>query len=550
MASLIPFLFLIIIHFPSLITPLVNGRALSPSASASAYPFFETAAGTSPTVSPAASPAPSEIQKICNVTKYPDVCASTLANYTTAPALEIVKTAIASTIANTNTAIEMVAKLMNSAANNPNLTEICFNCLEGLRHSLFRLQSSINGLPTGTKDARAWLASARFCLQSFKHVNDTVEIQNLSSFLEKVNMININALSMVRCFDIFGPDTGKWAAPKTERDGFWEPFKSTVLDFPTKFPTDLKIDLTVSKGGTGFKTVQEAVDAAPLNLTDKKFVIHIKEGIYDEIVRIKSSKKNIVFIGDGIGKTIITGKLDVSSGRSTLNTSTVGVNGDGFMAKDLTFKNEAGIPSKQAVAFKSSSDRSYIENCEFVGHQDTLYSYALRQMYKSCRIEGNIDFIFGNGAAYFKDCQIFVNPRLENPEKGEKNFVTAQGREDPMESTGFVFNNCTVTGTPEYMELFESNRTKHKNFLGRPWREFARTVFINSFLDAIIAPQGWKEWKGNESLSTCYYGEFGNRGLGSDLKGRVPWSSQIPTQYVPTYSMHNFIQGDDWLPKP
>ncbi|WCJ29064.1 Plant invertase/pectin methylesterase inhibitor superfamily [Euphorbia peplus] len=548
MASLIPFLFLII-PFLSLSTPLVNGQAPSESPTSSA-----TASSPSSSAAPAPSSASPAMQKICSITKYPDVCTSSLGGSTPTPP-DVVKNAITVAVTNTLKAQVMVTDALNGAGKNVNLSQYSVNCLEELSNSMFRLQSSINGLPSKTKDARAWMSAALVyqsdCLSNFKNVNDTVEINKLLTLLDSLTRMTSNALTLVRAFDLFGSDTGKWVGPKTERDGFFEPVENEELDFPTKFPTDLKVDATVSKDGTGFKTVGEAVEAAPVNLTGgKRFVINIKAGTYDEIVRVPLDRTNIVFIGDGIGKTIITGKMAVGPvGVFTYNTATVAVMGDGFMAKDLTIKNEAGIPTKQAVAFRSDSDKSYVENCEFIGHQDTLYIHGLRQFYKSCRVEGNVDFIFGNGAAYFKDCEIFINPRQELPEKGEKNAVTAQARTDAGQSTGFVFDNCSVTGTPEYMKLVQSNPKVHKNYLGRPWKEFARTVFIRSFLDSLILPAGWLEWDGNQSLSTLYYGEFENKGPGSDLKGRVPWSSQITPQRVPTFSVQNFLQGDEWLPK-
>ena len=101
------------------------------------------------------------------------------------------------------------------------------------------------------------------------------------------------------------------------------------------------------------------------------------------------------------------------------------------MASGLTIQNTAGPDAHQAVAFRSASDLSVIENCEFIGNQDTLYAQSLRQFYKSCRIQGNVDFIFGNSASFFQDCEILVRPRQVNPEKGENNALTAHGRTDP-----------------------------------------------------------------------------------------------------------------------
>ncbi|OVA01511.1 Pectinesterase [Macleaya cordata] len=288
--------------------------------------------------------------------------------------------------------------------------------------------------------------------------------------------------------------------------------------------------------------------ATPDNEEWPKFVIRIKQGVYEEIFRIPLRKKNVVFLGDGMGKTVITGSLNVGQpGLSTYNTATVGVLGDGFMARDLTFENTAGPDAHQAVAFRSDSDQSIIENCEFLGNQDTLYARALRQLYNQCRIEGNVDFIFGNSAAVFQNSIILIRPRQLSPEHGETNTVTAHGRTDPAQSTGFVFQNCLINGTNEYMKLYYQNPKVHKNYLGRPWKEFSRTLFIDCYLGDLITPQGWMPWDRDFALSTLYYGELGNSGLGANLSARVPWSSQIPKEYTKAYSLRNFIQADEWI---
>lgn len=349
-------------------------------------------------------------------------------------------------------------------------------------------------------------------------------------------------------YDVFGNETGSWVPPRTERDGFWEGVNGSGLgSFKSGFAV-LKPDVTVCKGGAcDCKTVQEAVDAGPSD--GRRYVIGIKEGVYEEMVRVPLEKKNVVFLGDGMGKTVITGSRNVGQpGVSTYNSATVGIKGDGFMASGLTIENTAGPDAHQAVAFVSDSDLSTIENCEFLGNQDTLYAHSLRQFYKSCHIEGNVDFIFGNSASVFQDCTILVRPRQLKPEKGENNAVTAHGRIDPAQSAGFVFHNCLINGTEEYMQLYYSKPKVHKNYLGRPWKEFSRTVFINCVLEALVTPQGWMPWTGDFALKTLYYGEFNSSGAGANASARVPWSSQIPANHVSSYSVQNFIQGSEWIP--
>ncbi|KAI3798511.1 hypothetical protein L1987_33788 [Smallanthus sonchifolius] len=148
-----------------------------------------------------------------------------------------------------------------------------------------------------------------------------------------------------------------------------------------------------------------------------------------------------------------------------------GILGDGFMASNLTIENTAGPDAHQAVALRTDSDQSVIENCEILGNQDTLYLHSLGQFFNSCRIQGGVDFIFGNSATIFQDCTILICPRKLTPEKGEKNAVTAHG----SQTTGFVFQNCLINGTEEYMKFYHKNPNVHQNFLGRLWKGFSRT---------------------------------------------------------------------------
>ncbi|XP_018859093.1 probable pectinesterase/pectinesterase inhibitor 51 [Juglans regia] len=501
------------------------------------------------------------IRQGCKATRFPSTCETSLTQSNHVPPnptpLQLIQSAIWVSSQNLHTAQSMVKSILDSSAGNANRTTAAKNCLESLRISEYRIsRTTEDALPHGRiKDARTWMSASLLyqqdCWSALKYANDTQMVNSTMSFLDSLVGLTSNALSMVFSYGIFGNETGSWAPPKTERDGFWEGGAGSGSDFRGGFPSKLMADATVCKDGSGgcYKTVQEAVNAAPDNAGERKFVIHIREGVYEETVRIPLEKKNVVFLGDGMGKTVITGSLNVGQpGISTYNTATVGVLGDGFMASGLTIENKAGPDAHQAVAFKSDSDLSIIENCEFLGNQDTLYARSLRQFYKSCRIQGNVDFIFGNSASVFQDCQILVCPRQVNPAKGEKNAVTAHGRTDPAQSTGFVFQNCLINGTEEYMVLFHNNPKVHHNYLGRPWKLYSRTVFIHCNLEVLITPEGWMPWDGDFALKTLYYGEFGNSGSGSNLSKRVTWSSQIPTEHILTYSVENFIQGDEWIP--
>ncbi|XP_010520347.1 PREDICTED: probable pectinesterase/pectinesterase inhibitor 51 [Tarenaya hassleriana] len=511
--------------------------------------------------SPPSAPPVAQIRLACKATRFPDPCVASLSEPGRVPPdpnpSKIIHSAIAVSFDNLKIAQSKVKSVLDSSAANPNRTKVANTCLEILSYSEHRTVSTDEALARGKiKDARAWMSAAVAyqydCWSGLKYVNDTEQVGETMSFLDGLVKLSSNALSMMVSYDNFGDDVASWVPPATERDGFWQKAGPSV-DPGTGprlgFPSGLTEDVTVCKvgGNDCYKTVQEAVDAAPENNGGRKFVIRIKEGVYEETVRVPFEKKNVVFIGDGMGKTVITGSLNVGQpGMTTYNSATVGVLGDGFLARDLTIQNTAGPDAHQAVAFRSDSDFSILENCEFLGNQDTVYAHSLRQFYRNCRIQGNVDFIFGNSASVFQDCQILVAPRQSQPEHGENNAVTAHGRIDPSQSTGFVFLNCSINGTNEYMTLFKANPKVHKNYLGRPWKEFSRTVFIGCNLEALITPDGWMPWSGDFALKTLFYGEYKNTGPGSDTKHRVAWSSQIPDEHVHVYSVANFIQADEW----
>lgn len=216
------------------------------------------------------------------------------------------------------------------------------------------------------------------------------------------------------------------------------------------------------------------------------------------------------------------------------------VEGTGFLGVNLTISNTAGAAKHQAVALRVSADNATLYNCIFEGYQDTLYTHSLRQFYRECDIYGTVDFIFGNAAVVLQNCNIYA--RL--PLSGQFNAVTAQGRTDPNQNTGTSIHNCTIKATPE---LAASPATK--SYLGRPWKQYSRTVYMQSFIDSFIDPAGWKEWDGTMNLNTSYYAEFNNSGPGSDTSQRVSWAVGVINATVAnSFTVSQFLAGDRWLP--
>uniref|UniRef100_A0A1J3H4R2 Pectinesterase n=1 Tax=Noccaea caerulescens TaxID=107243 RepID=A0A1J3H4R2_NOCCA len=294
-----------------------------------------------------------------------------------------------------------------------------------------------------------------------------------------------------------------------------------------------------------FTTITEAIAAAPNNTRPENgyFVIYARKGVYEEYIVVPINKRNLMLIGDGINKTIITGNHNVVDGWTTYNSSSFAVVGERFMAVDVTFRNTAGPEKHQAVALRNNAEGSTFYRCSFEGYQDTLYVHSLRQFYRECDIYGTVDFIFGNAAAIFQNCNIY--PRKPMPQ--QKNAITAHGRTDPNQNTGISIINCTITAAPDLAA--EPNTTM--TFLGRPWKPYARTVFMQSYISDIVQPVGWLEWNGTTGLDTIYYGEYRNFGPGANTDRRVQWLGYnlLNMAQATNFTVYNFTMGDTWLPQ-
>ncbi|KAK1435985.1 hypothetical protein QVD17_01759 [Tagetes erecta] len=306
-------------------------------------------------------------------------------------------------------------------------------------------------------------------------------------------------------------------------------------------PSTLKPNAVVAQDGSGnFKTITEAVATAPQRSAEP-FIILIKAGVYKEYVEIPRRVDNVIFLGEGPTKTKITGNKNYIDGTATFHTATVAVNGDGFMAKGIAFENSAGPDKHQAVALRVSADMTIFHNCAMDGYQDTLYTHSYRQFYRQCSISGTIDFIFGNAAAVFQDCKMIVRKPMSN----QACMVTAQGRKDQHSVGGLVLDGCTITAEPEFMNAVPMP----KSYLGRPWKEFSRTIIMQSFIDKNIDPEGWSPWVGTFGQDTCYYAEFNNKGPGADTSKRVTWRGvkKITQQDAQRFAPGIYIQGDTWI---
>lgn len=216
--------------------------------------------------------------------------------------------------------------------------------------------------------------------------------------------------------------------------------------------------------------------------------------------------------------------------------------GERFLARDITFENTAGASKHQAVALRVGADLSAFYKCDILAYQDSLYVHSNRQFYINCLISGTVDFIFGNAAVVLQDCDIHAR----RPDSGQKNMVTAQGRTDPNQNTGIVIQKSRIGATSDLRPVQGSFPT----YLGRPWKEYSRTVIMQSSITDVISPAGWHEWNGNFALDTLYYGEYQNTGAGAGTSGRVKWKGyKLITSATEAqgFTPGRFIAGASWL---
>lgn len=290
-------------------------------------------------------------------------------------------------------------------------------------------------------------------------------------------------------------------------------------------------NIVVAKDGSGdFLFIADAIEAIRVYLP-KPITVFIKEGVYKEKIEIPGTITNVTFQGDGPEKTIIT--FDDHTGKNKMDTFdsyTLLVWGSNLTFRDLTIQNTAGNVG-QAVALHAEGDRLTFENCHFLGYQDTLFASGehSRQYYKNCYIEGTTDFIFGSATAIFENCEIFSK---------SNSYITAASTPATADY-GFVFINSKLTAGEGVDEVY----------LGRPWRDHAKTVFINSEMGNHILPQGWHNWNRPEAEATIFYAEGKNSGPGSGLSERIPWAKTLSAEEIKNYSVENiFKRRDEWKP--
>lgn len=289
--------------------------------------------------------------------------------------------------------------------------------------------------------------------------------------------------------------------------------------------------IIVARDGTGkYRTIQEAVEAVRAFM-DYTVTIYIKKGTYKEKLVIPSWVKNVQLVGEDAANTIITYDDHANIHQmGTFRTYTVKVEGNDITFKDLTIENNAA-PLGQAVALHTEGDRLMFVNCRLLGNQDTVYTGGenTRLLFTNCYIEGTTDFIFGPSTALFEHCVLHSK---------RDSYITAASTPKEVEY-GYVFKNCKLTADPKVKKVY----------LGRPWRPYAATAFINCEFGSHIRSEGWHNWRNPENEKTARYAEFGNTGEGAQTAGRMKWAKQLTNKEALQYTPQNiFEECGNWYP--
>ena len=287
---------------------------------------------------------------------------------------------------------------------------------------------------------------------------------------------------------------------------------------------------TVAKDGSGdFKFIQDAINACrvyPL----KPITIKIKNGVYVEKIEIPATNTDIILLGQNVDSTIISFSDYSGRGHHTTFTSfTAKIGGDRFRAENITFANTAGRVG-QAVALHVEANKAVFKNCKFLGNQDTIFggTEESNQYFENCMIEGTTDFIFGPSTMVFNNCTI---------RSKSNSYITAASTAKDK-AFGLVFLNCKLV----------ADSGVSKVLLGRPWRSYAKTAFINCDFGNHIAPIGWNNWGNMENETTTTYVEYNNTGNSANTAQRAKWAKQLTDKEAKAYTLENiFKTGKDQI---
>lgn len=337
--------------------------------------------------------------------------------------------------------------------------------------------------------------------------------------------------------------------------------------------------LHVSDNPEHFSSIGSALAQIPANNTTP-VIIEIAPGIYHEKLTINKPYITLRGMGESSAHTVISyddyalDLMEDGSKRGTFRTYTLFIDTHDVTLQHLTIENASGNSAThgQSIALYADGDRLMIDSCRLLGHQDTLFTGPLpekerqpggfigpkqfapringRQYYKNCYICGDIDFIFGSATAYFEHCTIESLLRTKTSAQSDalsdtsafpliQGYVTAAST-PKGQAYGYVFSDCRFTS---------KDCPAGSVYLGRPWRDYAKTILISCELGAHIHPAGFHDWNRENTHDTVYYAEYASFPATSDyrpLSDRADFVQNLNEQQA-GYFAKELVLGD-WAP--
>ncbi|KAL8240808.1 hypothetical protein R6Q59_014163 [Mikania micrantha] len=510
-------------------------------------------------------PRPTEaMSRVCSQTRYQSLCLDSLLNFPgsmSASEKDMVHISVNMTLQRVGIALLTSIDISNNQMDT-HIRSAYVDCLELLEDSVDYLSRSLfsiapaagdgkNNQVGSVQDVMTWLSAAMTnqdtCTDGLSEVENGYVKQVMDEKLKDLSEMVSNCLAIYVAVSDGGEFDGVPVQHRRRRllSSFPEWLGRTERRLLQSPVAGIQADIVVAKDGNGTcKTIVEAIKRVP-EYSSRRIIIYVKAGRYEEAnLKVGRKKTNVMFIGDGKGRTVITGGVNrVVNDVTTFHTASFAATGAGFIARDITFENYAGPAKHQAVALRVGADHAVIYRCDIIGYQDTLYVHSQRQFYRECDIYGTVDFIFGNAAVVFQKCNIYAR----KPMPLQKITITAQNRKDPNQNTGISIHACRLVAQPD----LEASKASYPTYLGRPWKLYSRTVYLQSYMGDHIHPKGWLEWSGTFALDTLYYGEYMNNGPGAAVGGRVQWPGyRVITSTVEAnrFTVGQFIYGSSWIP--
>lgn len=331
---------------------------------------------------------------------------------------------------------------------------------------------------------------------------------------------------------------------------------------------------------TEFHRITDAIESLP-EASETPVIIELEPGVYHEKLTIARPYVTLTGTGASSSDTVIRyddyANFIMPDGkkRGTFRSYTMFIDAHDVTLRNLTIENSSGDPAAcgQAIALYADGDRLFVDSCRLLGRQDTLFTGPLppkelqpdgfigpkqfspringRQYYKNCYICGDVDFIFGSATAFFEDCTI---ESLRRDFSDRKKTGQAAPSGSSAASGDFIQGYVTAASTPEGQEygyvfsrcrLISADCPSGSVYLGRPWRDYARTVFLDCELGAHIHPAAFHDWGKEHAREHVFYGLYKCR----PFPLKAEFVCTLDDTAAAHFSREKVLSGDDgWTP--